>query len=69
MSRPKLQHCVYGCCYFIDGKLVNKTEYEAALQQHKAFETISVCYQVKPRSQVAQAIDPHLSTPRRREHV
>jgi hypothetical protein len=51
MSRPKLQHCVNGCCYFIDGKLVKKPEYDVALQQHTAFETTSICYQLKPRRQ------------------
>lgn len=33
--------------FFIDGKLVNKPEYEATLQQHMPFETISICYQGK----------------------
>jgi len=69
MSRPKLQHCVNGCCFFIDGKLVTQQEYEAALQQHKAFETISVCYQMKPRCQDGQAIHSHLSSPHRREQI
>jgi hypothetical protein len=69
MSRPKLQHCFNGCCYFIDGKLVSKTEYEAALQQHDAFETISVCYQVKPRRQDVPAIQAHLSSSHKREHI
>ena len=69
MSRPKLQHCVNGCCFFIDGKLVIQQEYEAALQQHKAFETISVCYQSKRRCQDTQSIDAHLSSSHTREHI
>ena len=67
MSRPKLQHCLNGCCFFIDGKLVTKPEYEAALQQHKAFETTSVCYQLKPRPQ--EAIHVPLNNPHRREQI
>jgi hypothetical protein len=69
MSRPKLQHCLNGCCYFVDGRLVTKPEYEAALQQHKAFETISVCYQVKPRCRDTQAIHSHVSGPYRGGHT
>jgi hypothetical protein len=69
MSRPMLQHCVNGCCFFIDGKLVTQPEYESALQQHKAFETISMCYHAKPRCQDVQGIDAHIGSPRRREHA
>lgn len=69
MSRPKLQHCVNGCCYFIDGRLVAKPDYEAALQQHKGFETISVCYQMRARCQDAHTIHANLSRPYRREHT
>jgi hypothetical protein len=69
MSRPKLQRCINGCCCFVDGKLVSKTEYEAALQQHNLSETISVCFQVKPRCQDAPAIQAHLSSSHKREHI
>ena len=67
MSRPKLQHCVNGCCYFIDGKLVKKPEYEAALQQHKGFETISICYQLKQRCQ--DVLHVHLNRPHRQDQL
>ena len=38
-----------------------------ALQQHKVFETISVCYQLKPRPQEAIHVPP--SNPHRREQI
>ena len=67
MFPPKFQHCVNGCCYFIDGKLVRKPEYEAALQQHKALETTSICFQLKPPCQDMR--DVRLNTSRMSKRV